>query len=381
MARANRNDVARRAGVAPSTVSNVLNGRASALRIADSTAERVRLAARELGYIPQAAARSLRSGASSTIGLMLAPLPPSPFVPVVHDVVTAAIMGTQRRGRLVLPFADPGEGEGEGTAYVDRVLADVDLAGAVCELSARNLAAGRRLHEMDVPVVWMSLARTSQRPPGIAHLAVDQAAGWRPLLDALEVDEDKTVAVLVGPMFRPERLDLVLTRFPGRTRLLEASSWLPDAGAQVTHQLLADHDDIGAIVCADDSLANGALLALHGEGIDVPGQISVVGFGGWDEPVDGSGTLASASWPVRRLAEQAVDTLLDHIDGVCRRELQARAPVTAVLDSRPLPGPTARLRALPEGANRAAAGASQVSSARSGGFGATPCRSAEEAPE
>lgn len=345
MARSNRSDVAQRAGVAPSTVSNVLNGRAGALRIADATAERVRQAAKELGYIPQAAARSLRSGASSTIGLMLAPLPPSPFVPVVHHVVTAAIAGTQRRGRLVLPFADPG-GDG-GTAYVDRVLADVDLAGAVCELSPGNLAAGRRLHEMDVPVVWMSLARTTERPPGIAHLTVDQSAGWAPILDALEVDEDKTVAILVGPMFRPKRLDLVTVRFPGRTRLLEASSWLPDAGAQAVHQLLADHTDIGAIVCADDSLANGAMLALRGEGIDVPGEISVIGFGGWDEPVEGSGTLATASWPVRQLTERAVDTLLDHVEGVQRREPSAQAPVTAVLDSIPLPGPSARLRALP----------------------------------
>ena len=139
VARSNRNDVARRAGVAPSTVSNVLNGRASALRIADATAERVRRAARELGYIPQASARSLRSGGSSTIGLMLAPLPPSPFVPIVHEVVTAAITATQRRGKLVLPFADPGE-EDEGTAYVDRVLTDVDLAGCMEQIANEHEA-------------------------------------------------------------------------------------------------------------------------------------------------------------------------------------------------------------------------------------------------
>src|SRR5699024_11814473 len=126
----------------------------------------------------------------------------------------------------------------------------------------------------------------------------DQAAGWSPLLDSLEVADDKEIAILVGPMFRPARLDLVAERFPGRTRLLEASSWLPDAGAQSVHQLLADHDGVGAIVCADDSLAHGAMLALRGEGIDVPGVISVVGFGGWEEPITCMGTLASSSWPV-----------------------------------------------------------------------------------
>src|SRR5699024_7715466 len=167
-----------------------------------------------LGSVPPASARSLRSGCASAFGLMLAPLPPSPFVPIVHEAVTAAITGTQRRGKLVLPFADPGEGD-EDTAYVDRVMADVDLAGVICELAAHNLAAGRRLHDLDVPVVWMSLASTVQRPPGIAHVMVDQAAGWSPLLDSLEVDDDKEIAVLVGPMFRPARLDLVAERFPG----------------------------------------------------------------------------------------------------------------------------------------------------------------------
>lgn len=347
MARSNRNDVARRAGVAPSTVSNVLNGRAEALRIADATAERVRRAARELGYIPQASARSLRSGGSSTIGLMLAPLPPSPYVPIVHEVVTAAIAVTQRRGKLVLPFADPEE---DDDAYVDRVLADVDLAGVVCELSARNLAAGRRLHQLDVPVVWMSLASTPERPPGVAHVMVEQAAGWGPLLDSLEVDAGKDVALLVGPVFRPARLDLVSERFPGRTRLLEASSWLPDGGAQAVHQLLGDGADVGAIICADDSLAHGAMLALREEGVDVPGEVSVVGFGGWDEPVGGVGSLASASWPVRELTEIAVDTLLDHVEGVRRRDSEEHAPVTAVLDSVPLPGPSARLGEAAHGA-------------------------------
>src|SRR5699024_6344370 len=94
-------------------------------------------------------------------------------------------------------------------------------------------------------------------------------------------------------------------------------------------------------------LAHGAMLALRGEGIDVPGEISVVGFGGWEEPITGVGTLASASWPVRELTESAVDTLLDHIEGAHGRDLVAEAPVSEVLYSRPLPGPRARLGGAP----------------------------------
>lgn len=327
--------------MSPSTVSNVLNGRAETLRIAEATAQRVRDAAAELGYIPKASARSLRSGGSSTIGLMLAPLPPSPFVPVVHDVVTSAITTTQQRGRFVLPFADPGT-EGDEAAYVDRVLADVDLAGAICELSEHNLAAGRRLHEMDVPVVWMSLASTHERPPGIAHVSVDQNAGWIPVLDALDVPADRSVAVLVGPMFRPARIDLVEERFPGRTHLVEASSWLPDGGVHATHQVLADHPDVGAIICADDSLAAGALVALREEEISVPDDMSVVGFGGWEASSSSSERIASATWPVRRLTEVALTVLMDHLEGVPRRELVEQAPLLEELQSVPRFAPSAR---------------------------------------
>src|SRR4051812_11002714 len=126
MARASRSDVARLAGVAPTTVSNVLNGRGEALRLSPATVERVRAAAQQLQYVPQASAQALRGGRSHTLGLLLAALPPAPFVPVVYDVLTAAIVQAQVREHLLLPVVQPEHSK--DTAYIDRMLADVDLA-------------------------------------------------------------------------------------------------------------------------------------------------------------------------------------------------------------------------------------------------------------
>ena len=104
MERATRADVARAAGVAPSTVSLVLNGRGRDVKIAPATIDRVKQAAQDLNYIPNAAARSLRRGKSHLIALLMAELPDDPFVPVVHTVLTTAMIDIQRRGYLLLPL-------------------------------------------------------------------------------------------------------------------------------------------------------------------------------------------------------------------------------------------------------------------------------------
>ena len=109
MERATRADVARVAGVAPSTVSLVLNGRGRDVKIAPATIERVRQAARDLNYIPNAAARSLRRGKSHLIALLMAELPDDPFVPVVHTVLTTAMIDIQQRGYLLLPLFQSGD--------------------------------------------------------------------------------------------------------------------------------------------------------------------------------------------------------------------------------------------------------------------------------
>ncbi|MFF0467494.1 LacI family DNA-binding transcriptional regulator [Micromonospora zamorensis] len=334
MARASRLDVARLAGVAPTTVSNVLNGRGEALRLAPATVERVRAAALQLQYVPHASAQTLRGGRSHTLGLLLAALPPSPFVPVVYDVLTSAIVQAQLRERLLFPVVQPEHGE--DTAYIDRMLADVDLAGVVCEYSPRNALAGQRLVDMDVPVVWMSLDSPPEQRPGIAHVYADEKPGVRDVLSRLRIADDRRLGVLVGPVYRTERLDVAQELFPGRTELIEAESWLPHAGLAATRAALAHHRDLGAFFCADDLLAIGALQACAEQGLAVPDDISVIGFGGYQLGEYGIGELTTVHWPLRELAAAAVDTLVDHLaSGAPRAQVPtAAAPVTLVLPSK-----------------------------------------------
>lgn len=343
MVRAMRSDVALHAGVAPSTVSNVLNGRANELRIAPETADRIRASAQELGYVPRASARALRGGTSHTIGLMLGPLPVSVHVPILHDVVASAISRAQEREHHIVPFADPG-GPGVEVDFVDRVIADVDLAGVISEISPRNAAAGRRLHQMDVPVVWMSFGAPAELPPGIGHVVVRQEQGVRTVLESLDIAAGEEVAVLVGPKHRPERVHVAMEIFAGAAHLIEAKSWLPDAGAETFRLLRQEFPKVRTIFCADDYLAIGVLHALREAGLSVPEDFSVVGFGGFDVGSLLDQKLTTIKWPVRELVIAAMDAMIDHVSGTVELTASPKAPVILELECQPVFGSTARLK-------------------------------------
>lgn len=344
MARASRADVARMAGVAPSTVSNILNGRAEELRIAPATVERVVTAAADLSYVPQAAARTLRGRSSHTVGLLLGPLPANVFVPVLHDVVTAAIAQTQARAHLVVPFADPG-GEGTEVSHVERVLADVDLAGVVAEMSPRNAIAGELLHQMDVPVVWTSFGSPDTIPPGVGIVVVRETRGVEQMLNGLEIGVDEEIAVVRGPGYRPERLEVPLRMFEGRVHMVEAESWLADGGAASMRWIREELPQVRTVFCADDYIAYGALHELKEQGLSTPDDYSIVGFGGFESGAQISHELTTVRWPIRELTITALDALIDHTTGVRRLTAAASAAVIAELQCEPVWGTTARLKA------------------------------------
>lgn len=301
------------------------------------------MAAADLGYVPQASARSLRRKTSHTMGLMLGPLPPNAFVPILHDVVTAAIVHAQERELLVVPFADPGDG-GTDIGYAERVLADVDLAGVVSEMSKRNATAGQRLHQMDVPVVWMSFGSPTVLPPGIGHAVIRQRPGVEALFARLDLADDEEVAIMLGPNIRPERLDAALEYFGPRAHVVEAASWLADAGAEALRRIRRDLPQVQTIFCADDYLAFGVLQAMAEEGLSAPTDYSVMGFGGFENGAQIDHRLTTVRWPVRELTIAAQDALIDHVSGARPLAPSEQAPIIIELQCEPVFGTTARLR-------------------------------------
>jgi DNA-binding LacI/PurR family transcriptional regulator len=97
--------------------------------------------------------------------------------------------------------------------------------------------------------------------------------------------------------------------------IIEGGLWHRATGAEGTHRLLDSGVAVDAIFGLNDALALGALHALHARGIDVPGQVAVIGFDDIEDAAYTSPTLSSISPGREQIATTAVDLLLARIAG------------------------------------------------------------------
>jgi len=263
-------DVARRAGVSQTTVSLVLSGKAAG-RISAPTAEAVQRAARELGYRPNAAARALRSGFAATVGLVVAD--------VTHPFFGLTLRGAHRAARdagHVVVLVDDDYGTRGDTAIETLHRGAIDgfvffaadpppslrVEGSppvvVVESEAYDLPSVRLDVEAGTDAVLAHLHELGHRRIGLLRSAIRaetferREARWREHLRAH--GEDPAAQVVVD------------THFTAKATMAAAREWLCARG------------DTTAVLCDDDVIAAGMLAAAQAEGVDVPGELSVVGF-------------------------------------------------------------------------------------------------------
>ena len=234
MERATRADVARAAGVAPSTVSLVLNGRGRDVKIAPATIDRVKQAAQDLNYIPNAAARSLRRGKSHLIALLMAELPDDPFVPVVHTVLTTAMIDIQRRGYLLLPLFQVGDGASDAEV-IRGVLGDTQLAGIIRETTSAEAFTSRLLTNLGIPVVAMSMIEADPTGSESSLIRIDEGAGVHDIISSCALVDPNTG---IGPGRLPRRPQhQPRSPTPHRTRLRHQLHLLFPARLGTRHRL------------------------------------------------------------------------------------------------------------------------------------------------
>ncbi|MFH8798567.1 LacI family DNA-binding transcriptional regulator [Streptomyces sp. NPDC017936] len=264
-------DVARLAGVSRATVSYVLNN-TSAVRISEPTRRRVRQAAKDLGYVPHAAARSLRAGHSR---MVLMPAPPVPAGPLysqfVHDLQSAL----SRLDYTVVQY-------GAGGLHGD------DAARAWAELRpVAVLVPGPGLGPRGVAVLKRSGARAvvtlaSEPVEGAHALLLDHTGVGRSAAGHLHARGRRRVGVVV-----PEEPGHRMFSAP---RLSGARDALHGTGATVTELPLAYTEESAAALAArwpelgldavfayNDEYAMLLMRALQDEGVRVPEDTAVIG--------------------------------------------------------------------------------------------------------
>lgn len=312
MARATRADVAKLARVSPSTVSIVLNGNGDKLKIAKATQQRVREAARSLNYVPQASARSLKHNSSRGIGLLMAQIPAAPYVPVVHVVLISAIQTAQKRGYYIVPITEP-EDLQDAYPFVSSFLADVNLAGVVCETVSKLRCYGDLLTEMAVPVSWLSIVDDDETYSGCAHVRIQEQTGVKQFLSQLALPRNPDVLVVNGPRTRHSRLKPIQKQFGKAAKLLT----LPDWEGHTAYRIISEYLDTNlpdVIWCADDPQAAAAARACAAHGIKVPEQTQIIGWGPQQLPNTAELGVSATHWCLEELAALAVNKLIDQIE-------------------------------------------------------------------
>ena len=325
--------VARRAGVSPMTVSNVLRGKAS---VAPELRSRVEEAVRETGYRVNVSARTLRSGRSGVIGL-LAPGTDSPFS--YYGMLGGLIAQEARRHGLSLVTETPEADLLAEVAAVERARTLAYDGLIITPLAMRPEDAD--LLPADLPVVVLG---ERPAPTGTAHISLSNQEGMFAATTHLLERGCRSIALLAGDGW-PET-DPLARRIDGYRDALAA--WDGEAGepmlipvagltAQAGREAARDSVDRGqrpdGYVGVTDSVMLGAVRGLADRGLRVPEDALAIGFDGIPEGEFSLPSLSTISPDHRWIARRAVELLQERIDAPAPAELgglEIRAPFTLV---------------------------------------------------
>ena len=267
-------DVARQAKVSVATVSRVLNASAP---VREGTRTRVIEVARDLQFSPNGAARTLKRRQASALGVILPDLYGEFFSELLRGIDNEA----QRAGHALLVSSSHHDAHGVSVAVrAMRGRADGLLVMAP-EVSSRSLATA--LPE-GLPAVILNAPPTSD---AIAAVTVDNIGGTRAVVHYLAALGHREVAFICGPprnadavaRLRGYRAAMRATGLTVRDELVVHGDFTEDGGWRAARELLTmRRPSPTALFAANDAMAVGALLALHEAGVDIPRDMSVVGF-------------------------------------------------------------------------------------------------------
>ncbi len=272
-------DVARLADVSQATVSYVLSGTTS-VTVPLETRERIMNAARELGYVPNSAARTLRTRKTMTIAGIIPDIT-NPFYPWFergiqdvaetggYDLITVNSDGDYAKELKALRLAHEGRVDG--------------LIITLFHITPQDVAP---LIDAGIAIVILGPAMPEFHSLGIDTVGVDNESAARIAVEHLLQRGHKRIAMIAGVEGTPPRERrvkgyrdaLAAHHVPTEERLIRAGEFSEQGGYEGTMELLRLSERPTAIFAANDLMAIGALQALRESGISVPGEMAVAGF-------------------------------------------------------------------------------------------------------
>lgn len=292
-------DVARAAGVSRQTVTRAIN---NMTEISEETRQRVMRTVEELGYRPNRFAIDLSRQRTHAVGLIVGTFR-NPYYAQLADAFVTELR--RRDWQVVVGTADQGEAEA-----VRSMAAQTDaIIGYFLEPPAEFAPAAR-----GIPIVQLEERATL---PGVHSVELDFRTGIRDLVHALRTKGARRFAMIDSSKRTSEGLAVGSPRRQffeeavGTQCLVVAEPETIAGGVDGLRKLLAQDPKIDTVLAFNDLMAMGAVQGAHTLGVDVPGQVRIVGIDGISLGEAISPTLTTLSLETHTVAAEAASILAE----------------------------------------------------------------------
>ena len=301
-------DVAESAGVSYQTVSRVING---SPHVSPQTLERVQAAIRKLDYQPNRAARTLASRRSNTLEVV--------FFGITLYGPTRMLTGVERSARELgyqLIYSNVEDDDPRVVEAAINSLSEHLVDGAIMITPVQDPIFDDLIKVCrDVPFVQLDAPPDAKTP----SVVIDQAYGSRLVTQHLIDCEHRHIAEISGPMYWHD----AIARHKSWLATLERNGlaagesiegdWTAESGYQAARMLLKRNSTFTAIVAGNDQMALGAMRALREQGLNIPGDVSIVGFDDIPEAAYFEPPLTTVRQDFAALGKQSVEYLVEMI--------------------------------------------------------------------
>jgi LacI family transcriptional regulator len=301
-------DVARAAGVSAMTVSRVINGKRN---VRDSTRDAVLKTIADLSYSPNAAARTLAAGEATHIGLLYA----NPSAAYLSQFLVGALEGARQTGAHLVLEACESESADE-QAQIARRFLQSNLDGVILPPPlSDSMAVHAEIAAAKMSMVTVAMGLPQEKS---LNVRIDDFAAAKEITDYLIQLGHRRIGFIRGH----PNMTASSERYRGFVAALEEAGLDPDAasveqgyfsyrsGLVAAERLLAADRPPTAIFASNDDMAAAVVNIAHRRGLEVPRDVSVVGFDDTMPATTVWPELTTIRQPVAEMAEEAVKLLM-----------------------------------------------------------------------
>jgi len=271
-------DVAKLSNVNISTVSRYLSGK---LKVTEETETRIRIALEQTGYKPNLVARSLRSGASNLIGVIV----PDIYQPGIAGIIYGIDQYLSSTSCFISLLMTKSQADKEIQAlqqFRNMMIQRVIIIGHPLDKKIPNSLLSETIgHDSKIILISRNFVKSD-----LIEVCPNQKLGAEILTSHLIKNGYHSIGIIVSRCDHPDAIQkihgyaqtLIMNGIEVKKEMIQEGYYEPKATAKATEMLLRQNVD--AIICTSDEMAFYCIEYLHQKGISIPQQVAVAGYGG-----------------------------------------------------------------------------------------------------